>query len=143
MADFVHFCVPYIGICKQLALRSIPKSLGYAEYGNFGRNFRENKISEPINAEARHAADYHISTAYSLLHFFNLVILNARGEITVEFRVTVGGSACVDYSSVERSSDESYLVSVFSCGKRESRTHHSRSDYSYRCHFSLLIKILI
>ena len=130
-AQLVELFLPEVGVGDEAAVGQIPKPLGDGEQRDVLVEAGQDVIGEPVDAEAGDAADDHISAAECLLELFDLVVLDAGGEVGVELRVPTRSAAGVDDLAVERCTDKADGVAVFPRRERQRRAHHAGADDSY------------
>ena len=126
---------PELRIGEELAVRRVEEALRDGEHGNGDRNARQELVAEPVDAEARDAADHEVGALERAVELVDLVELDAvrerrdaLREVLGELRVAVGGAAGVDDLPVERGADEADRVSVFAGGEGERASHHAGAD---------------
>ena len=139
----VKLFLPHLGVCQKPAVGRVHKSLGDAEHRNAIRYTRQHILAEPIDTETRNTADYHVGALDSSVHILYLIKFDTIREIPFELGMAVRALCALDYLAVKRSADDAHPVAVFSCGKSQSGTHHSRPDDSYCCHCDLLASCIL
>lgn len=138
-SDGVQLLLPKFRIAKQFSIRRVHQAFRDAQNRRPVRNFGQDKIRKPGNAETGDAADDEIRPPDDCFQFFNLIIGNARREVLFKFRMPSGFPADINNFFVQMRPAQPDFVPVFSGGKGERTAHHARADNCHNCHdfFSL------
>ena len=78
-------------------------------------------IGKPVHTKAGHAAHDQVSSLDRLLHFGAFAVVDAMMQGSAQIYMVVVFPQTVDDRVVQRTSDQTNLMSVFEKGKREGR----------------------
>ncbi len=123
-----QFPLPVVGIRDERAILQIDEALGHGQHRDGGVHIGQNFVQEPVYAERGNAADDEVGALHGLFPLLELIILHTLREIPVKLQVTAGRPAAIYDLPVQRGADQTYFIAIFTGGKSQRGTHHSRPD---------------